>query len=107
MTTRLALVTYPGAPELHDDDRVALPALKERGFAPEPVRWDADVDWAGYDRVVVRSTWDYFQRYDEFLGWLRRLEESRAPVLNPVATLRHNSDKKYLRQFAERGLPIV
>lgn len=29
------------------------------------VPWDADVDWASYDLVVVRSTWDYEPWRDE------------------------------------------
>jgi glutathione synthase/RimK-type ligase-like ATP-grasp enzyme len=107
MPARLALVTYPGAPGLHEDDQVALPALKAHGFSPEPVSWDADVDWLAFDRIVVRNTWDYFQRYDEFRAWLDRLEALGAPVLNPVPTLRQNSDKRYLWELAERGIPTV
>jgi glutathione synthase/RimK-type ligase-like ATP-grasp enzyme len=107
MGTRLALVTFQGFPTLHDDDRVALPALLAKGFSPEPVAWDAEVDWGRFDRIVVRSTWDYFQRIDAFRAWLTRLEQQGAPVLNPVSTLRWNSDKRYLQQLAARGLPVI
>lgn len=107
MAVRLALVTYRGAPELHDDDKVALSALRARGFSPEPVVWDAGVDWRGFDRIVVRSTWDYFQRIAEFRAWLDGLERVGAPVLNPVTTLRWNTDKRYLQRFAERGVPAI
>lgn len=107
MSLRLALVTFQGFPQLHDDDRVALDALRARGFAPEPVAWDAEVDWRGFDRIVVRSTWDYFQRIDAFRAWLDELERVGAPVLNPVATLRWNTDKRYLQRFAERGVPAI
>lgn len=107
MSTRLALATSADFPNLHDDDRVVLPALRERGFEPEAVQWDADVDWSRYDRIVIRSIWDYFRRFDEFGAWLDRLDQMGAPVLNPVRTLRWNSDKRYLRQLTERGLPTV
>ena len=30
---------------------------------------DPAVDWAGYDLVVIRSTWDYVARHREFLAW--------------------------------------
>jgi glutathione synthase/RimK-type ligase-like ATP-grasp enzyme len=107
VSRRLALVTFSGAPQLHDDDRVALSALRARGFSPEPVAWDAPVDWSGFDRIVVRSTWDYFQRIEAFRAWLDGLERLGAPVLNPVATLRWNTDKRYLQRFAERGVPTI
>ena len=45
----------------------ALAALGvHRGRRPP---WDADVDWSAYDLVVIRSTWDYVARRDEFLAW--------------------------------------
>lgn len=107
MSRSLALVTFAGFPQLHDDDRVALPALVARGFSPEPVAWDADVDWGRFDRIVLRSTWDYFQRIDAFRAWLDRLEAHGARVLNPIPTLRWNSDKRYLQALAARGLPVI
>ena len=30
---------------------------------------DATVDWSRFDLVVVRSAWDYAERWAEFLRW--------------------------------------
>ena len=68
---------------------------------------DASARWAAYDAVIVRSCWDYFLRADEFHAWLDRLERDGARVMNDVRTLRWNADKRYLRELAERGVPIV
>ena len=42
------------------------------GITAEPAVWDdPSVDWAAYDLVVLRSTWDYARRRDEFVAWAR------------------------------------
>jgi hypothetical protein len=36
----------------------------------EFVAWDDPaVDWETYDRVILRSVWDYSRRAEEFLAW--------------------------------------
>jgi glutathione synthase/RimK-type ligase-like ATP-grasp enzyme len=57
-----------------------------------------------YDLVVVRSTWDYQERRDEFLAWARGIGDRLA---NPPAILEWNTDKRYLRELADAGLPVV
>jgi hypothetical protein len=53
--------------------------------------------------VVVRSTWDYSDRRDEFLEWCARMPR----LLNPVAVIEWNTDKTYLRELAGSGISIV
>ncbi|MCP2328129.1 hypothetical protein HDA40_006636 [Hamadaea flava] len=103
---RVALVTCRDLPALEDDDRLLLAPLAERGVTAEPVSWDdAEADWAAYDLIVLRSPWDYFYRYAEFLEWIGRLPAGR--VLNPAGVVRWNTDKRYLRELAEAGVPVV
>lgn len=105
---RLALVTYDARPDLTDDDRLLADALSARGAVVDAVPWsDRAARWNEYDAVVVRSTWDYFLRADEFHGWLARLERERVRVFNDVRTLRWNADKTYLRDLGERGIPVI
>ena len=107
-TRQVALVTYEARPELTDDDRLLADALSVRGAIVHAVPWsDRAARWDDYDAVVVRSTWDYFLRADEFHRWLARLERERARVFNDVRTLRWNADKTYLRDLAESGIPII
>ena len=65
---------------------------------------DPSVDWAAFDAVVIRSTWDYPTRLPEFLAWLDRLP---VPVHNPSEVLRTNADKCYLKALREAGVPTV
>jgi glutathione synthase/RimK-type ligase-like ATP-grasp enzyme len=101
---RVALVTCAGLPGLDTDDRPLIPALAERGVAAEPVAWDdPDADWDAYDLAVVRSTWDYSARRDEFVAWAERVPR----LANPAAVLRWNTDKRYLRALEEAGVPVI
>jgi glutathione synthase/RimK-type ligase-like ATP-grasp enzyme len=105
---RIALVTCAAFPRLHDDDRLLLAPLRERGFEPDVVRWDDDsVAWDRYDAVVLRSTWDYVERIDAFRDWLDVLEERGARIWNPPAIVRDNLDKTYLRRLEAAGVPVV
>ncbi|MGW7438540.1 ATP-grasp domain-containing protein [Streptomyces sp. NPDC054849] len=82
-------------------------ALREAGLSADPVAWDAGPHvWEGFDLAVIRSTWDYAGRLDEFLAWA----DATARVTrlwNPAPLVRWNSDKRYLLELAERGVPVV
>lgn len=66
---------------------------------------DPDVDWASYDRVVVRSVYDYARRLDEFLGWCRRVGQER--LRNSPDLVAFNADKRYLAQLRVPTVPTV
>jgi len=104
---RLALVT---ARELShpDDDRPLLDsAFAAVGITPDWVVWDdLSVAWARYDRVVVRSPWDYTAKYERFLDWVD-LVGRESVLVNPAPVVRWNSHKAYLGELAERGVPVV
>ena len=101
---RWALATSQEGLEHDDDLPLLVAAAADAGVRAEVVRWDdADADWDGVDRVVVRSCWDYTWRLQEFLAWA-----ARVPVVhNPVEVLRWNADKTYLRDVAAAGCPVV
>ena len=78
--------------------------LAARGVTAEPRVWDdASVDWRGYELVVIRSTWDYADRRDEYLRWCASLPR----VLNALPVLTANTDKIYLRELAVAGIAVV
>lgn len=103
----IALVTCAEVPDLDDEGRLLAGALREQGARVDAVVWnDAGADWASYDLAVVRSTWDYAERREEFLAWA----ESTAAVTrleNPPGLLRWTTDKRYLADLAAAGVPTV
>ena len=67
---RVAIATCEVVPDQFDDDELIVEALARRGVEAGFVSWDAEgVDWAAFELVVVRSTWDYTPRLEEFVGW--------------------------------------
>ncbi|MET8450461.1 hypothetical protein [Streptomyces sp. NPDC005209] len=106
---RIALATYdPGDEPHHDRDLpVLVAALTDAGAEAVAVHWDdPGADWSGFDLVVIRSTWDYSWRADEFVTWAERVGKATR-IANPAAVVRWNTDKRYLGDLAAAGVPVV
>ncbi len=96
MSPAIALVTCSELPVLAEDDPLLLDALRARGVDAAPVVWDdPEVDWAAYDLVVIRSTWDYVTQRERFLAWTRAVPR----LLNPADVVAWNTDKRYLGEL--------
>ena len=107
MVGRLAWVSAREARGRDDDEDLALPALRDAGVDVDVVVWDDPaVRWASYDRVVLRSAWDYPQRLGEFLPWLESVARV-TDLRNPVPMLRWSLDKHYLADLDRAGVPIT
>jgi glutathione synthase/RimK-type ligase-like ATP-grasp enzyme len=88
----IALATCAALPGGDPDDAHLTAVLPEARF----VVWDDEsVDWSAFDLVVIRSTWDYQQRRDEFLAWVRSVPR----IVNPPAVVEWNTDKRYLAEL--------
>jgi hypothetical protein len=103
----VALATAAAFPDLDDDGPSLVAALASRGIDAGPAVWsDPDVDWSAYDLVVVRCTWDYQGRHEEFLSWADHVA-TLSTLANPADVLRWNTHKSYLRELSAAGLPVV
>lgn len=101
---RVALATCSQLPDLTTDDAPLVAALADRGVTAQAAVWDDPaVDWQAFDLVLVRSTWDYSPRHDEFLAWARSLPR----VANSADVIAWNTDKRYLRVLEEAGIPVI
>jgi hypothetical protein len=105
----LALVTADAASSV-DPDLIPLHrALRRRlgDAASMIVSWDDQhVDWASFEAIVIRSTWDYVDRLAEFLAWTDRVA-GLTRLLNSRDAIRWSADKEYLIELAAEGVPIV
>ncbi|WP_447037236.1 ATP-grasp domain-containing protein [Streptomyces sp. DSM 118878] len=106
---RIALVTRRPQPD-HDHDLPVLARALAEADADADVRvvaWDdPDVDWAGFDLAVIRSTWDYSWRTEEYVAWAERCSKLTR-LANPAEVVRWNTDKRYLGDLAAAGVPTV
>jgi hypothetical protein len=84
-----------------------IPALGEVGIDAEPAVWDnRSVDWAGFDGVVAKATWRYTEAVGAFIDWAHRVE-AIVPLANTAAVIGWNSDKGYLTDLSEAGVPTI
>ncbi|HEU5106068.1 MAG TPA: hypothetical protein VFU11_09520 [Solirubrobacterales bacterium] len=104
---RIAIATCAAYEELKVDDRLLGEALESRGAEAVPVVWDgAQPRWQDTDLCLVRSTWDYHDKHEEFLAWTQEVAQATT-LHNPADVIAWNSAKTYLRELGERGVPTV
>ncbi len=103
----VALATCSKLPNWEVDDSPLHAALSRSGVEVVHPAWDdASFDWRSCDACLIRTTWDYQDRRDEFLDWARRVS-SVVPLFNDFELVRWNTDKHYLRDLEALGVGIV
>lgn len=105
-TRRIALCTWSDPSYVDPEPPQIADALRDLGHDAEVVVWHDTADWASFDLVVIRSTWDYFDRLDEFLGWADQVD-SVTRIVNSPKVIRWNSHKGYLQELGDRGIPVL
>ncbi|HEX6388154.1 MAG TPA: hypothetical protein VFZ89_01865 [Solirubrobacteraceae bacterium] len=101
---KVGLATCAEMPAGDEDEQELVAALRDGGHEPAWATWDDEtVDWDAFDVTLVRSTWDYQTRREEYVAWARRVPR----LHNPAAVLEWNTDKRYLTELREGGLPVV
>ena len=104
---RIAIATCAGYDDLKVDDRLLRESFAERGAEASGVVWDGpNPGWERFDLCLVRSTWDYHDAYPEFLEWTRTVAAATA-LRNPAELIAWNSEKTYLRELGNAGVPTV
>jgi glutathione synthase/RimK-type ligase-like ATP-grasp enzyme len=105
---RCAFLTLEDSTGYVIDDELAYAPLAALGWRVDAIPWQRPrVEWRAYDAVVIRSTWDYVNDPDAFLDVLGEIESCGTPLFNELELVRWNIRKTYLRDLAERGVPVV
>ncbi|WP_420387841.1 ATP-grasp domain-containing protein [Roseivirga sp.] len=88
------------------EDGLVVEALKAKGYRVGRKSWsDPDFDWSHTRAIVFRTTWDYFDRYEEWKNWLESVSQV-TEMINPYELIRWNMDKHYLSDLQEKGINI-
>lgn len=104
---RIALVSAAAALPLDEDMPPLVAALEALGAEVATPCWDdTNIDWSRFDVAVLRSTWDYVDRIDEFLAWTRRCG-TQTHLANPAVVVAWNTDKHYLEHLHRAGVAVV
>ena len=105
---RVAFLTLSDPTGFVIDDDLARQPLARRGWQVDTLPWDRPgVDWRRYDRVVLRSTWDYQHHQEKFLATLAAIEKAGVRLDNGTDIVRWNMHKTYLRDLDARGVQTV
>ena len=87
-----------------EDDQLLADAIGSLGLEAEVRIWDRPDDDPA--RVsIVRSTWDYVPRIEQFSAWLQETAKS-SRLMNPLEAQRLCLDKRYLLGMREAGVPV-
>ncbi|MEO8161229.1 MAG: hypothetical protein ABI588_07400 [Arenimonas sp.] len=104
---KIALVTAIAAFALDEDLAPLQAAMHAAGIDAPIVAWDdGTVSWGRFDAALLRSTWDYTDRLDEFLAWAARIG-TQTRLLNPLEVISRNTDKHYLAELEAAGIAVV
>ena len=97
---KVVLASCAALPNGDGDEDALIDALRRDGVDVVWQPWGEAVD---ADLVVLRATWDYTERLDDFLAWC----ETVPALANPLPVVRWNTDKSYLVELAGRGIPDI
>ncbi|WP_288446117.1 hypothetical protein [uncultured Chryseobacterium sp.] len=110
---KIAYITYSGALKYakangFNENEDLLPFLRNRGFDITSEIWDdPQVDWTKYDVALLKTPWDYHQKFEQFDRWLDQLESINVKLLNDYKVVRWNMDKHYLQEVEQSGFEII
>lgn len=104
---RCAFLTMDDLKGYVSDDELTIEYLHNAGWTVEMASWRKDYNWSQFDVVVIRTTWDYQNDPDTFLGVLESIDRSGARLENSLELVRWNMQKTYLRDIALKGTSIV
>jgi len=103
----IALVTTQAARGHDHDLDILTAALDAASQQWQIVNWDdASVNWKQFSIAVLRSTWDYFARLDEFVAWVNRVS-TQTQLHNPAEIVLWNVDKRYLQEMSAHSIPVM
>ena len=89
-------------------DNLIINPLKDVGWDADFVPWESKyISWNDYQAVIIRSTWNYQNKWEKFCEVLNEINKSKAFLYNSLNIVKWNIDKKYLKYFESKGLSII
>ena len=88
------------------EDQIVINALKKVGLKVTRKSWDdANFNWSTTKFALFRATWDYFDRYNEFITWFKSTSKYTS-FMNSEMLLKWNIDKHYLQDLYFKSINI-
>jgi glutathione synthase/RimK-type ligase-like ATP-grasp enzyme len=104
---RCAFLTLDERGDFVIDDEHAIEPLAGLGWQVSTLSWRQTAEpWDGFDAVVIRSTWDYWDDVPAFLEVLGQIDR-QTRLANPLSLVHWNLAKTYLQDLEGNGVGIV
>ncbi len=89
------------------EDKLLQEALEKRNLRVCKKDWaDKNFNWEHTKYAVFRTTWDYFDRFEDFFQWLEKTKE-KTNFINSEEIIKWNIDKHYLQDISNKGINIA
>ena len=86
------------------EDFLLFYALKKLGFNVMRSSWSSKkFNWEIVDYAIFRTTWDYFERLEDFLNWINTYSR-KIKFINSIDLIKWNLDKSYLQDFPKEDV---
>lgn len=90
------------------DHKLLVAAGREQGLSFEIRYWDDPaLPHDGYDAAIIRSCWDYIERWEEFAATIATHERAGLKVFNRADVVRWNVRKTYLRELGAAAIDTL
>ncbi len=90
-----------------DEDKILQNALEAKGLKVCKKDWaDKNFNWKTTKYAIFRTTWDYFERFNEFFTWLDKTK-TQTTFINSADIINWNIDKHYLKDLAKNNINIA
>lgn len=107
MQKRVAFLSTDNLENFFTYDKLLIEPMKNIGWIAEEVSWrNENVNWSDYDSVIVRSTWDYQNDSEKFIGVLEKIN-CVSHLENDLDLMKWNMNKNYLFDLEQKGVKIV
>ena len=89
------------------EDKLLLDELSNNNLKVCKKSWDdPNFDWTTAKYSIFRTTWDYFDRFEEFFNWIEKTK-NKTNFINSYKTIKWNIDKHYLIELSKNGINIA
>ncbi len=107
MYKKTALLSTDNLQNFFTYDKLLIEPMKKIGWIAEEISWrNENVNWNDYDAVIVRSTWDYQNDSEKFIGVLEKINNV-SHLENDLDLMKWNMNKNYLFDLEQKGIKIV
>ena len=88
------------------ENNILKDSLKRKGLKVCIKNWsDKKFDWTKTKSAIFRTTWDYFERFNEFFDWIEKTKD-KTLFINSLEVIKWNLNKYYLKDLIVSGINI-